>query len=181
MSRPAVEVLRAGQADVPAAITPPGFWRHLAAMLYEGVLLFGVVMLAGFLYSLFTQQRHALQGRSGMQAFLFVVLGLYFVWFWSHSGQTVAMKTWHVRLVDTAGQPVGPLRALGRYLLAWLWFLPALLASTLAGWHTSGEMSAAALIGVLLYALLTQALPGRQTPHDLICGTRLIHWRPAAR
>ena len=29
---------------------PPGFARRLACLMYEGVLLFGVVMLAGLLY-----------------------------------------------------------------------------------------------------------------------------------
>ena len=78
----------------------PGVGRRLASFLYEGVLLFGVVMIAGYLYSSLTQQRHALQGTLGLQLFLFVVLGIYFVWFWSHGGQTVAMKTWHIRVVD---------------------------------------------------------------------------------
>ena len=35
---------------------------------------------------------------------MFVVLGIYFVWFWSR-GQTLAMKTWHIRLVDAQGRP----------------------------------------------------------------------------
>ena len=42
-------------------------------------------------------------GRHVLQAFLFVVLGIYFIWFWSHGGQTLAMKTWHIRLVDRDG------------------------------------------------------------------------------
>ena len=42
----------------------------------------------------------------GLQAFLFLVLGLYFAWFWSHGGQTVAMKTWHIRLLTHDGRPV---------------------------------------------------------------------------
>jgi uncharacterized RDD family membrane protein YckC len=171
----------AGTPGALQAMTPPGFWRRMAAMLYEGVLLFGVLMIAGLLYSAITQQRHALQGRIGMQAFLFLVLGAYFVWFWSHGGQTVAMKTWHVRIVDATGEPVGRLRAMARYLLAWLWFVPALVVCGLAGWHTSGALSAALVVGVLVYAMLTHWLPGRQTPHDLACGTRVIHQRPAPR
>ena len=71
----------------------------MACFLYEGVLLFGVVMIAGYLFSSLTQQRNALVGRHGLQAFLFIVLGIYFVWFWSHGGQTVAMRAWHIRLV----------------------------------------------------------------------------------
>ena len=34
------------------ALPTPGLWRRLACFFYEGVLLFGVVMGAGFVYSL---------------------------------------------------------------------------------------------------------------------------------
>lgn len=151
----------------------------MAAFIYEGVLLFGVVMIAGYLYSSLTQMRHALQGTVGLQAFLFVVLGIYFVWFWSRSGQTVAMKAWHIRLVDPAGRPVSQPRALGRYLLSWLWFLPALAAVHFAGLKSTGAIFGSLAAGVLAYAALAWLHPQRQFWHDAVCGTRLITWRPA--
>lgn len=159
----------------------PGFWRRLAAMLYEGVVLFGVISVAGFLHSSLTQQRHALEGRAGLQAVLFVILGLYFVWFWSRGGQTVAMKTWHLRLVDAHGAPVTQRRAVARYLSSWLWFLPGLGMGALAGWHSGAALSLATLAWALAYAALSHVLPGRQTPHDLLCGTRLIVSKPASK
>ncbi|MBP6902129.1 MAG: RDD family protein [Burkholderiaceae bacterium] len=162
-----------------ATAPPPGLRRRLAAFVYEGVLLFGVLMLAGLLYSSLTQQRHALQGKLGLQAFLFMVLGVYFVWFWTHGGQTVAMKAWHVRLVRADGQPLGPGRALLRYLLCWLWFVPALATVGLSGLHGGGAVSAIVLAGVVGYAALALLRPDRQFFHDTVCGTRLISWRPA--
>lgn len=159
----------------------PPLVRRLACFLYEGVLLFGVVMIAGYLYSSLTQQRHALQGQHGLQAFLFVVLGIYFVWFWSHGGQTVAMKTWHIRLVAANGGPVSEWRAAARYLLSWVWFLPALAIAHAAHLHSSGEMFGAMAIGVLVFASLSFLHPQRQYLHDAICGTRLVTSRPARR
>ena len=50
----------------PLQPATPGLARRLAAMAYEGVLLFGVLMVAGWLYSSLTQQRHALQGKTGL-------------------------------------------------------------------------------------------------------------------
>lgn len=158
----------------------PGLARRLAAFVYEGVLLFGVVMIAGLVYSGLTQQRHALQGRAGMMVFLFLVLGLYFTWFWSHGGQTVAMKAWHVRLLGTDGQPVSRMRAAFRYLLSWLWFLPATAAVYGAGLHGKGEITVALLAGVLAYAALAWLRPDRQFWHDVVCGTRLVDCKPAA-
>ena len=67
--------------------------------------------MPGYLFSALSQTRNALNNRTALQAFMFVVLGIYFVWFWSR-GQTLAMKTWHIRLVDAQGRPVTQLRAL---------------------------------------------------------------------
>lgn len=159
----------------------PGVMRRLAAFTYEGVLLFGVVMIAGYLYSSLTQQRHALHGQTGLQAFLFVVLAIYFVWFWSHGGQTVAMRAWHLRLVTHDGQSVGQGRAALRYLASWVWFLPALATAWAAGLHSAAQIFALMLVGVVVYASLARLHPQRQFWHDALCGTRLVSWRPLPR
>ncbi|MEY8689753.1 MAG: RDD family protein [Leptothrix sp. (in: b-proteobacteria)] len=157
-----------------------GLRRRLAAMLYEGVLLFGVLMVGGFVYSTLTQQRHALNGRFGLQAFMFLVLGIYFVWFWSKSGQTVAMKTWQVQLQTRQGGTVPQRIALLRYLLSWLWFVPALLVAEWAGWHSSAAVSGALLVWIGAYAGLSRVLPRQQFLHDFLCGTQLAHVPKAA-
>lgn len=163
-----------------ASRRPPALARRLAAFVYEGVLLFGVLMISGYLYSSLTQQRHALQGKTGLQAFLFVVLGIYFGWFWSRSGQTLAMKTWHLRLVCADGSPLTQGRALVRYVLAWLWFLPALAVAYLMHAPTSGQIFGIMTIGVLSYGALSRWLPERQFLHDLLCGTRVVSTQAAA-
>lgn len=154
--------------------TAPGIFRRMACFIYEGVLLFGVLMLAGYLFSSLTQQRHALQGRHSLQAFLFVVLGIYFVWFWSRGGQTVAMKAWRLRLVSRDGSTVSQARALCRYLLSWLWFMPALLAVWLSDLHSPGVAFALLAAGVVAYASLARLHPSRQFWHDVACGTQLV-------
>lgn len=166
-------------ADTGDGVLPaPGLPRRLASFLYEGVLLFGVVMLAGLLYGVITQQRHALVGSTGLQIFLVLVLGAYFVVFWSRGGQTLAMQTWHIRLVTSSGQPVSPARAACRFLLAWIWFMPALASLYLAKLKGGGPVTAAVVVGVLGYAALTRLRADRQYWHDAVCGTRLVDWRP---
>jgi uncharacterized RDD family membrane protein YckC len=167
-------------ASATAGAPTPSIARRLACFVYEAVLLFGVVMVAGWLYSTLTQQRHAMTGRHGLQGFLFVALAIYFVSFWSRGGQTVAMKTWHIRLVDCQGEPISQWRALTRYLLAWLWFLPALAAVWLAGLHDLASILGTMAAGVIAYAMLAWLHPDRQFWHDSVCGTRLITWRPTA-
>lgn len=160
-------------------VEPPGLWRRLACMLYEGLLLFGVVMISGYLYSSLTQQRHALVGTTGLQIFMFVVMGIYFTWFWSQGRQTLAMKTWQLRVMTRDGRPLSQPRAFARYVLSWAWFLPGLAIAGWSGHHDGGTIALALAVNVLAYALIAQYTPERQTLHDLMCGTRLQRWRTA--
>ena len=165
----------------PTALSPnntaprvaPNLWRRMACWLYEGMLMFGVVFIAGYLFGTLSQTRNAMDNRHALQAFLFVVFGIYFTWFWA-KGQTLAQKTWHIRVVDAAGQPITQTRALLRYVLSWVWFLPPLAAYALgvpalevlvllAGW-------------VAIWAILSRFHPTRQFWHDALAGTRLVHY-----
>lgn len=154
----------------------PSLTKRVLCLVYESVVLFGVVVAAGLLYGTLTNQRHALSGTTGLQAFVFVVLGIYFTWFWSLGRQTLAMKTWRMRLVTPDGQPLSQARALSRYVASWLWFAPALVGVWLAEVHRAGVIGWALAGGMAGYLLLARFLPGRQYLHDLICGTRLQVW-----
>jgi uncharacterized RDD family membrane protein YckC len=162
----------------PVQPAPP-LIRRLACMVYEGVLLFGVLMTFGLLYSGLTGQRHAMQGRHGLQAFVFLVLAAYFGWFWARGRQTVAMKTWHIRLETGRGEAVSQTRAVVRYILSWLWFAPALTLAWLGEWRGSG-IAAAIFAGSAAYAGLALLRSDRQFLHDVACGTRLVDARRPA-
>lgn len=150
----------------------PSLRRRMACWLYEGMLMFGVVFIAGYLFSTLSQTRNAMDNRHALQAFLFVIFGIYFVWLWS-KGQTLAMKTWDIRVVDQAGNPITQARALLRYALAWLWFLPALAG--VAPFNLSGAESSVFIVGwVAIWALLSRFHPSQQFWHDALAGTRLI-------
>jgi len=142
-------------------------------MTYEAMLLFAVVFIAGYLFDTLTQSRNALTLRHARQAWLFVVVGLYFVWFWMHGGQTLAMKTWHVRLEDAAGKRLGYGRAIARYLLLWMFVLPTLALVEALGLHGWAAMSAllAALLLPPFYAWFDRDL---QFIHDRLLGTRIV-------
>jgi uncharacterized RDD family membrane protein YckC len=147
--------------------------RRLLSMTYEAMLLFAVVFVADYLFDTLTQSRHGLMLRHARQGWLFIVVGAYFVWFWLHGGQTLAMKTWRIRLVRRDGGPVDPARAVARYLLLWIFVLPALALVVAAGvehWATVAAL-AAAIVLPPFYALVD---PDRQFVHDRLLGTRLV-------
>ncbi|MDP3351890.1 MAG: RDD family protein [Hydrogenophaga sp.] len=170
--------------DVASApdLTAPSLRRRMACWLYEGTLMFGVVFLVGVLFttsyvlSSFTQSGNALDNRYLQQALVFVAFGIYFGWFWA-KGQTLAMKTWHIRVVDRHGNALTQGRALWRYVLSWLWLLPPLAVAGLM--HLSGQQLSVLLVGwVLIWALLSRFHAQRQFLHDALAGTRLVHFKP---
>ena len=164
---------------LPATLPTAPLKNRLLCMVYEAMLLFGVVFIAGWLFSTLLQQRHALTLRHAQQVWQFIVLGVYFGWFWTHGGQTLAMKTWRVRVVTRAGELLSWPRALLRYALAWLWFLPGL---ALAWWiEAHGAMLLVLpLLNAGVWALTSRLDQDRQFLHDRIAGTRLV-LAPAAQ
>ncbi|MEO5607734.1 MAG: RDD family protein, partial [Polaromonas sp.] len=150
----------------------PSIPRRMACWMYEGLLMFGVVFIAGYLFGTLSQTRNALDNRHALQAFVFVVFAVYFVWFWS-KGQTLAMKTWHIRVVDVNGQPISQQRALLRYLFSWMWFLPPLAASWLLG-LSAAEGAVLSMGWVAIWAILARFHREQQFWHDAWAGTRLI-------
>ena len=151
----------------------PSLRRRMACWLYEGILMFALMFTADYLFSTLTH--HAMDNRHAQQAFLFLVFGIYFVWFWAH-GQTLAMKTWNIRVTDLQGRNISQQRALLRYTLSWVWFLPPLVASWLFGVDAK---EALVLAGgwIPIWAILSRFHPQGQFWHDAIAGTRLVTFR----
>jgi uncharacterized RDD family membrane protein YckC len=165
---------------IEAPLRAPTLRRRLAAMLYESVILFGVIFLATYLFSTLTQQRNGLMLHNWLMTWVGIVLGAYFVWFWCHGGQTLPMKTWRLKLVDAFGRPVKPPRAFARYLLAWLWFLPPLALHPILGLAVPHTLLV--LLGwVILWALAVRLDPARQFIHDRLAGTRIVMVQTAAK
>lgn len=159
-----------------ALMITPSLWRRMACWIYESMLLFGVVFLAGYLFGTLTQTRHALNNRHALQAFLFVIFGIYFVWFWA-KGQTLAMKTWHIRVVNKQGQAITQSHAMLRYVASWLWLLPPLLLALPLQWGPA-TTSAALFLWIVVWALSSKLHKDGQFWHDAIAGTRLIVSEP---
>jgi len=83
------------------------------------------------------------------------------------------MKTWGVRVVDAGGRPLTQTRALGRYILSWLWLLPPLALSLVLD-ARSAEVAVLTVGWVVVWALLSRFHPQGQFLHDALAGTRLI-------
>lgn len=152
----------------------PNRLRRFACMMYEAVLLFGVVFLAGYLLDTLTQSRNALELRAARQAWLFVAIGAYFVLCWRRRGQTLPMKTWNIRLVDRHGNTPSTGLLILRYILAWPLVLAGAAvvwgAALATGWPSVDMFIVAAPFAIFIWSWFD---PDGQFLHDRILGTRL--------
>ena len=106
---------------VPADAAP-GMLRRLASMLYESILLFAVAFLGTWLFQ-FAAGTVRIEGwrTTLLQLFLLGLFAAYFLWCWLRGGQTLAMKTWRIRLVAKDGHgALTPKAALLRFVYALL-------------------------------------------------------------
>lgn len=129
----------------------PGLRRRLVCMLYEGLVVFSILLIGFLLPQVVLSGFGWVVGAKGLWIHVLFLLMAYFVWCWLNGGQTLPMKTWKMRLVDESGRPLRPLQATLRYLAAW----PCIL-----------------LLGIgIVWALLDK---DKQFLHDRIAGTRII-------
>ncbi len=133
-------------------LTPARLWRQLAAIVYDGLLVLALMMvLTGLVFA-------ARGGNDFNPASIWYRLALvvtvwaYYVWSWTHGGQTVGMRAWRIALSDNRGDPVNLVRASLRFVAAWISALPAGLG--------------------YLSSLVD---PAGKTWHDRLSGTRLEH------
>jgi len=157
------------------AVALPSRWRRFSSMMYEGVLLFAVVFLAGWLFDTLTQSRSGMTLRNIRQFVLFVAIGIYFVASWRYSGQTLPMKTWRLRLLDKNGRVPAPARLVLRYLLLWPVPLTAVLLVKTASWASGlGGLDLLIVLAPFAIFVWTWFDPEQQFLHDRLLGTRLV-------
>jgi uncharacterized RDD family membrane protein YckC len=134
------------------ASTTPSLLRRLAAILYDGLLLLAILLLAAFPYlKLLGDTSTAGAARIGFQLYLAVIVAGFFCWFWVHGGQTLGMRAWRLKLVSAHGGSVSWTQAAIRLLAALvsagalgLGYLWVLIDRDRLAWHD--RMSATRLI-----------------------------------
>lgn len=130
------------QPQLPSKVKPASLFRRLAAMLYDSLLVAGLLMfgtlLVMFLRSYFVDegmQSVPNMGIAGLvfQAYLLLIIAGFFILFWVRSGRTLGMQAWHLQIEDLHGGPISTRQAFIRLLavilsvgcagLGYLWIL----------------------------------------------------------
>ncbi|RCU51769.1 MULTISPECIES: RDD family protein [Corallincola] len=110
-----------------------GFFRRLGAMIYDFLIVMAIYMVAGALAMLFVVVLEkfgaiSLEGYQdtadylGAQPwftfFLVVCICSFYVWFWSHGGQTIGMRAWRLRVQNDDGTAITLMQAIIRLFSA---------------------------------------------------------------
>lgn len=105
----------------------PRLWRVLAAIFYDGLLLFSLLLVATALLLPLTHGENLLNAHPLYhllyQLYLLIISFVFFAWFWCHGGQTLGMTAWRLRLSSLDGQPVSLRQAGLRFaaaIISWL-------------------------------------------------------------
>ncbi|MDR0701470.1 MAG: RDD family protein [Azoarcus sp.] len=109
----------------PLSVELAGLRRRLASMLYESLLLLGVLaatfILPWMLVLWLLDVGNPPQWLGWLELLhVFAIFGAYFIWYWHRHGQTLAMQTWRLKVVAADdGRNPSMWRACLRYVLSW--------------------------------------------------------------
>lgn len=95
-----------------------GFFRYLAIIIYDLLLLLALLFLATAIALPFNSGAAFTNNQYFFPIYLLIVSFLFYGWFWTHGGQTLGMKTWKIKLQTFNGQPITWKQAFKRYLMA---------------------------------------------------------------
>ena len=101
----------------------PGLIRRLVVVIYDGLLLAGVIFACwAVLWLVLSPLPDSLQSHPAMilakRCYLLGIALLFYGWFWVFGGQTLGMRAWRLKLVSTTGGTVSWRQAAARFAAA---------------------------------------------------------------
>ncbi|MCP5157972.1 MAG: RDD family protein [Gammaproteobacteria bacterium] len=155
------------------AVLPAKLPRRLAAIVYDSLLLAGVLIFASalawglmmaLLGSATLQTHNPLRGNPFFQTYLLLVCFFFYAGCWVRGGQTLGMRAWRLQVRRRDGQGIRWQQALLRFLTASLWLTPFYL-------HPLFKIGVKPSLGIalaVLLVLLVLRLPDRISETELV-------------
>jgi uncharacterized RDD family membrane protein YckC len=103
--------LKSGDASYSA----PGFFRRLAAIIYDLFLLLALLFVATLLVLPLNHGEAFTSKQYWYPAYLLTVSFLFYGWFWTHGGQTLGMRAWKIKVLTFDRKPIDWTQALLRF------------------------------------------------------------------
>jgi uncharacterized RDD family membrane protein YckC len=164
------------------SLPTPTIKRRIALNLYEMLVLFGVLAFTFLVPHLTLGVLFEVTAPSAiLMAHVYLVLAFYFMWYWTKTGQTLAMQTWRIQLVSEDGSIMKRSQALMRFAIGSLWLIPAaLLLFINIKMNPSASMGGS--VSIIFFSITLFLWPlsaildrkNRQSIPDRWSGTRLV-------
>ncbi|MDG2175640.1 MAG: RDD family protein [Gammaproteobacteria bacterium] len=148
--------------ETETSLEPAPFWRRLAAMAYDSILVLSIWMVVAFLVLQMFGIENARTADGDAVALdplyknvlfsaMLISAWAFFGWFWTHSGQTLGMQAWRIRIVQNDGTSITAAQSGIRFILAIVSFVALGLG--------------------YLYILINS---DKAAMHDKLSGTRMV-------
>ena len=106
------------QKETVMKISTPSFFKLGACLVYEGLVVIALSLVCTTIFVLLIGDATVGIKRYLLQLFLWLTAGVYFIWCWQKSGQTLAMQTWQLKLVNQDANFLPLNKSILRYVLA---------------------------------------------------------------
>ncbi|MBK8182174.1 MAG: RDD family protein [Candidatus Competibacteraceae bacterium] len=156
------------------SLPPANLPRRLAAILYDSLLLAGVLFIATALALGLTvaalgaesvKLHNPLRGNPFLSTYLLLVCFFFYGGFWTHGGQTLGMRAWRLRVQRRDGRGLNWWQALLRFLSGGLWLIPVVYLHGALGLGLDRSLGAG-LAGLIL--LVALRLPDQASETELV-------------
>ncbi len=144
------------------------------ALLLTGVILVGYIPVYGLLQILPAPLSTGFIAETIKILYLVAISFFFYGWFWTHGGQTLGMRAWHLYLIKPDGKFPGWITAAIRYAVAlcsWGLVPGVLYAAGIKLWYLT--------IGLGFTWMLLN--PRRLAWHDVLSNTRIVRAPPNAK
>lgn len=95
-----------------------GFFRHIAIIIYDLLLLLALLFLATGIALPFNKGEAFSATQYVFPLYLLFISFIFYGWFWTHGGQTLGMKTWKIKIQTFNQQPITWTHAFKRFFMA---------------------------------------------------------------
>lgn len=166
-------------ATSSTALPLAGLGRRIGALFYEALILSALILILGALFQfVFPNVANHRFLRFSFFAYEIILTFIYFNFCWS-KGQTLAMKTWRIRLCRVDNQPITIRQAIVRYSLIFITLFPLIPVYVMVK-HQALPPYAVWIASIWAMAPYLWALKDRESQflHDAVLGTRLIFVAP---
>ena len=147
-------------------IIPANLARRLAALVYDSLLMFAVLIIASAFTLPFTGGKGTVQHHPLLTIYFLGIIFLFNGWFWTHGGQTLGMRAWRIQILKRNGEKLGWQLAFVRFLLSLPFWAFVVLIAFMSNSKTGITVELKSIPGWIFYSIAIVWLLVDQQPDN---------------